>query len=205
MKNARPPEEDMVAHLVAQLKKLPGIGPRSAERIAFHILMTSTDEIMALAHAIRDIKKKLTPCKQCFNASETGLCSVCRDPARDQTLVCVVEQLRDLVALERASVYRGTYHVLLGALSPIEGIAEEDLTMDALVRRVSKENVKEVILATNPTMEGDNTALRLWELLEPTGVQVTRLARGIASGGQLGFASRSSLADALDDRRGFGA
>ena len=194
-------EQDLIARLVTELKKLPGVGPRSAERLAFHILVASESEAMQLARAIRDVKKKLKPCKECFNASDGDLCRLCRDPRRDAGSICVVEQLRDLMAIERAGVYRGRYHVLLGTLSPLEGITEDDLTFGALVARVKRGGVNEVILATNPTLEGDNTALFARELLQGTGVRITRLARGIASGGQLGYAAGSTLAEALEERR----
>ncbi len=198
-----PQEQDYIAALIEQLKKLPGIGPRSAERIAFHILVAGHDESMALAYAIRAVKKKLRPCRECFNATAGELCSICSDPRRDRGVVCVVEQLRDLAAIERTGSFRGTYHVLLGALSPLEGIEEGDLTLTALLQRVKKGKVHEVVLATNPNLEGDNTALRIWELLQDTGVTITRLARGIAVGGQLGYSSKSTVADAFESRQVF--
>ncbi len=196
-------EKDLINRLINELKRLPGVGPRSAERLAFHILVASEAEAMALAHAIRDVKKKLRPCRECFNAAEGELCAVCQDPRRDAGLICVVEQLRDLVAIERAAAFGGRYHVLLGALSPLDGIAEEHLTLKALAERVRRGGIREVILATNPTLEGDNTALCAWELLRGSGVKVTRLARGLASGGQLGYASGTTVAEALEDRREF--
>jgi recombination protein RecR len=196
-------EKDLITRLVAELGKLPGVGPRSAERLAFHILVAPESDAMELARAIRDVKKKLRPCKECFNAAEGELCGLCLDPRRDASLICVVEQLRDLVAVERSGAYRGRYHVLLGALSPLEGITEENLTLGALLERVKRGGVREVILATNPTLEGDATALRAWELLRGTGVKVSRLARGVASGGLLGYAAGSTLAEALGDRRDF--
>lgn len=196
-------EKDLIDSLVEELKRLPGVGPRSAERLAFHILCAPEAEAMGLARAIRDVKKKLRPCRECFNATDRELCRICEDPGRDPAVVCVVEQLRDLVAMERSGAYRGRYHVLLGALSPLEGISEEDLTLDALVARVKRGGIREVILATNPTLEGDNTALFVWELLRGTEVAVTRLARGLASGGQLGYAAGSTVAEALEDRREF--
>jgi recombination protein RecR len=197
-------ENDLIARLVNELKRLPGIGPRSAERLAFHIMVAPEDEAMELARAIRDVKKKLRPCKECFNAAEGELCGLCLDTRRDAGTICVVEGLRDLVAIERSGSYRGRYHVLLGALSPLEGIEEKDLTLRALVDRVTRGGVGEVIVATNPTLEGDNTALLAWEMLRDTGVKVTRLARGIASGGLLGYAAGSTLAEAIEDRRDFG-
>jgi len=198
-------DRDLIERLIEELKRLPGIGPRSAERIAFHILRTPEEEAMELARAIRDVKKRLRPCRECFNVTEGVLCRICADPRRDPSTICVVEQLRDLLAIERSGVYRGRYHVLMGALSPLEGITEKDLTVDRLVERVEAGGVREVILATNPTLEGDNTALWVWERLRGTGVRITRLARGIASGGQLGYAAGSTVAEALEDRRDFAA
>jgi recombination protein RecR len=196
-------ENDLIARLMAELKKLPGVGPRSAERLAFHILVAPEAEAMALARAIRDVKKRLRSCSECYNAADGDRCPICRDPRRDESMICVVEGWRDLVAIERAGTYRGRYHVLLGALSPLEGIHEENLTAQALVERVRRGGVAEVILATNPTLEGDATALMLWELLRATGVRVSRLARGIATGGLVGYAPGSTLAEAIEDRREF--
>jgi recombination protein RecR len=197
-------EKDLIARLMGELKRLPGIGPRSAERLAFHILCAPEEEAMELARAVRDVKKKLRPCTECFNATAGTLCRICEDPRRDARVICVVEGWRDLVAIERAGVYRGRYHVLMGALSPLEGIGEDDLTAEALRARVARGGVEEVILATNPTLEGDNTALYVWELLRASEVKVSRLARGLASGGQLGYAAGSTVAEALEDRREFG-
>ncbi|HNR98102.1 MAG TPA: recombination mediator RecR [Planctomycetota bacterium] len=196
-------EKDLINRLIAELKRLPGVGPRSAERLAFHVLVAPEAEAMALAHAIRDVKKKLRPCRECFNAAEGDLCAICKDPRRDPGVVCVVEQLRDLVAIERTETFHGRYHVLLGALSPLDGVGEEHLTLAALAARVERGGITEVILATNPTLEGDNTALCAWEMLRATGVKVTRLARGLASGGQIGYTSGTTVAEALEDRREF--
>ena len=196
-------EKDLIERLITELKRLPGVGPRSAERLAFHILCAPQEEAMELARAIRDVKKKLRPCRECFNAAEGELCAICRDPRRDPSVICVVEQLRDLVAMERSGAFRGRYHVLLGSLSPLDGITEDDLTIEALVDRVRRGGVSEVILATNPTLEGDNTALCIWDALKDLPVRVTRLARGIAFGGQLGYAAGSTVAEALEDRREF--
>src|SRR5262249_14174926 len=153
--------------------------------------------------AVRAIKEEVHPCRQCFNLTEGDLCSICADPRRDGSLICVVEQPRDLAALERAGNYRGLYHVLGGRIAPLDNVGPENLTIDALVRRVQQGNVQEVIMATNPTLEGDGTALFISTLLSGTGVRLTRLARGLPSGSVLEFANNQMLADALEGRRAF--
>lgn len=185
--------------------KLPGIGAKSAERLAHHILKCPADEALSLADAIRDAKDRVRHCQVCFHLTESDapLCSVCRDPRRDTSQICVVEQPRDLMALERSGSFPGVYHVLLGRLAPLQGIGPEQLTVEALVARVEKGDVREVILATNPNLEGDGTALLVANRLAPTGVNVTRLARGLASGSTLEFANRDMLADALNGRQPF--
>ena len=156
---------------------------------------------MGLAEAIRDVKTKIRPCRNCFNLTEQELCGICSDPRRDATVICVVEQPKDLLAIESTGAFRGIYHVLMGQIAPLEGVAPEDLTIDALVARVKGGEVKEVILATNPTVTGDGTSLHITSLLEPLEVAVTRLARGLPSGGQIEYASKSILTDALTQRR----
>jgi recombination protein RecR len=185
--------------------RLPGIGAKSAERLAHHILKCPAEEAIALAEAIRDAKQRVRHCETCFHLTESDepLCSVCRDPSRDATLVCVVEQPRDLIALERAGTYRGVYHVLLGRLAPLQGMGPAQLTLDALEARARSGRVLEVILATNPNLEGDGTALLVAERLAETGVPLTRLARGLASGSVLEFANRDMLADAINGRQRF--
>lgn len=190
-----------VQRLMVELGKLPGIGARTAERLAFYLLKCSKDEAMALAEAIRDVKQRVRPCKVCFNLAEGELCPICADPRRDKGLLCVVEQPKDLLALEGTGAYQGVYHVLMGHIAPLEGIEAEDLTIEALVRRVAKGGVKEVILATNPTVAGDGTALHITSLLAPTGVKITRLARGLPAGGQIEYAGKSILTDAINERR----
>ncbi len=190
-----------VQRLIAELGKLPGIGARSAERLAFHLLKSSTDEAMALADAIGDVKRLVRPCKECFNLAEGDLCAICSDPRRDKSTICIIEQPKDLLALEATGAYRGVYHVLMGHIAPLEGTEAEDLTIDALVRRVSAGGVKEVILATNPTVAGDGTALHISSVLAATGVKLTRLARGLPAGGQIEYAGKSILADAINERR----
>jgi recombination protein RecR len=187
--------------LIDELKKLPGVGPRSAERIAFHLLKTGADEALALASTIRDIKEKVRPCSRCFNLAEGELCNVCSDERRDRTTVVVVEQPKDLLTLESTGLFTGVYHVLMGRIAPLEGIGPDDLTIKALIQRVQNDGIREIVLATNPTLEGDATALHIQSLLAPTGVKITRLARGLAPGGQIEFANRSMLEEALRGRR----
>lgn len=187
--------------LVDQLKRLPGIGARTAERLAFHILKAPAEEALALADAIRATKEQIRPCQRCFNLAESELCHICADPRRDTGTIIVVEQPKDLIALETTGVITAVYHVLMGRIAPLEGIAPRDLTLDALVERVRAGGVQEVILATNPTVEGDATALHVIELLSPTGVQVTRLARGIAPGSHIEYANRSMLQEAFRGRQ----
>ena len=192
-----------IARLAEELGKLPGIGPKTAERLTHHLLAADRDTVLALADALRAIKESVRRCRQCFHLTEGELCSICSDPRRDPQVVCVVEQPRDLAALERAHSYRGLYHVLHGRLAPLDNIGPEQLTVDALLRRVQEGGVQEVIMATNPTLEGDGTALYVSSLLAGTGVKVTRLARGLPSGSGLEFANAQMLADALEGRRTF--
>jgi recombination protein RecR len=192
---------ETIEKLIEEFGKLPGIGARTAERLAFHILKAKDPEALALADAIREVKSKIRPCRECFNLAEGDLCAVCQDPRRDRSVVCVVEQPKDLLAVESTGAYQGLYHVLMGQIAPLEGVEPEDLTIDALVRRVKAGEVKEVILATNPTVAGDSTALHITALLAGTGAQVTRLARGLPTGGQIEYASKSILTDAITDRR----
>lgn len=199
------PGHGTVDRLVAALGRLPGIGPKSAERLAHHLLKCPPEEALALADAIRDAKDRIRHCATCFHLTESDspLCAVCRDPRRDAAVICVVEQPRDLLALERAGSYAGVYHVLLGRLAPLQGMGPDQLTLDALEARVRSGQVREVILATNPTLEGDGTALLVANRLADSGIPITRLARGLASGGALEFANKEMLADALAGRRAF--
>ena len=192
-----------IARLMDELGKLPGIGPKSAERITHFLLSSETKEVLALSEALGDIVQKVHPCRQCYNLTEGELCEICSDGKRDPSIICVVEQPRDLASLERAGAYRGLYHVLQGKIAPLDGVGPEKLTIDALVHRVSKGGVKEVIMATNPTLEGDGTALYVSNLLAGSGVKITRLARGLPSGSVLEFANSQMLADALEGRRLF--
>lgn len=193
---------ESIDRLMELLGRLPGIGARSAERLAFHILKGDQDEALALSEAIRDVKLRIHPCKVCFHLAEGGeLCEICADQSRDRSTICVVEQPKDLLALEATGAYRGVYHVLMGTISPLEGIEPEDLTIEPLMRRVRGQEVDEVLLATNPTVAGDGTALHISSRLAPLEVKVTRLARGLPSGGQIEYSSRTILADAINERR----
>ena len=179
-----------VTELIDQFAKLPGIGRKSAERLAYHVLRMHEDEAMGLAEAIRDVKQNVRYCRICYNLSEEEECSICRDLRRKKDIICVVEQPRDLMALEQSAGYDGLYHVLLGRIAPLEGIGPEQLTIDALVGRVRQGGIAEVIMATNPTIEGDGTALHISNLLAELPVRITRLARGITTGSVLEFAIR---------------
>ncbi|HPM22782.1 MAG TPA: recombination mediator RecR [Phycisphaerae bacterium] len=187
--------------LMDELKKLPGIGARSAERIAFHLLKAERDEALALAKAIVATKDEIRPCARCYNLADAELCHICADGRRDQAQIVVVEQPKDLLSLEATGLITGVYHVLMGHIAPLEGLGPADLTIDALVQRVRAGDVREVILATNPTLEGDATALHITSVLADTGVNVTRLARGIAPGSQIEFANRAMLEAAIRGRK----
>ncbi len=187
--------------LIDELRKLPGIGARSAERIAFHILKTPRDSALALAEAIRATKENLRACARCFNLAERELCDICSDPRRDAGVVVVVEQPKDLINLESTGLVGGVYHVLLGRIAPLDGVGPADLTIEPLLKRVAAGGIREIVLATNPTLEGDSTALHLAQRLEPTGVRLTRLARGLAPGSQIEYANRSMLEEAFRGRQ----
>ncbi|MHC4984518.1 MAG: recombination mediator RecR [Planctomycetota bacterium] len=190
-----------IEDLIERLGRLPGIGARSAERLAFYLLKSSDDDANGLADAIRKIKTEIHPCRQCFNLAEQELCAICADPQRDPSTIAVVEQPKDLLALEAVGAFRGVYHVLMGHIAPLEGVEADDLTIDALVARVKAGGIKEVILATNPTVSGDGTALCIHRALEPFDAAVTRLARGLPTGGSIEYANKSILADAINERR----
>lgn len=190
-----------VQELIEHLTRLPGIGRRSAERIAYHLLRVNKSEALALAEAIRDVRENVQYCRTCFNLSEGEQCEICADASRVRTQLCVVEQPRDLIALEQSGQYRGLYHVLLGRIAPLENVGPDQLTIDQLVARVAEGGIQEVILATNPTVEGDGTALHISNVLARFPVQLTRLARGLTSGSILEHANKEVLADALSGRR----
>ncbi len=190
-----------VQALIDELGRLPGIGPKSAQRIAFYLLKVSPDDAHRLVRAITDAKSKITFCQRCFNVSEHAECGICGDDRRDPAILCVVEEPRDVVAIERTGEFHGRYHVLLGAISPIDGIGPEQLKVRELVARLSVEPVTEVIVATNPTIEGETTAMYLAKLIVPAGVKVTRLASGLPVGGDLEYADELTLGRALEGRR----
>ena len=189
-----------VDNLVAQLTRLPGIGTRTAQRLAFHILAVPSDEANALGHAIADVKARVRPCRECGNLTEDEVCGVCADTRRDRTVICVVEQPVDVLSLERTHEYRGLYHVLGGALSPLDGVEPRDLRIERLLERVGDGVVEEVVLATNPTMTGEATAAYLADRLRER-VSVTRLASGLPVGGDLEYADEVTLGRALAGRR----
>jgi recombination protein RecR len=190
-----------LADLIAEFEKLPGVGPKSAQRLAFHLLKQTDHEVDRLADVILTAKRKLRFCEECQNISESPLCEICRDPRRDQSIICVVGEARDIAALERIHEYKGKYHVLHGLLSPMDGIGPEQIRVRELVLRLQRSEVAELIVATNPTIEGDATALYLAKLLKPSGIRITRLAQGMAVGGELDYADSATLLSALSFRR----
>lgn len=189
-----------IARVVDELSHLPGVGPKTAQRLTYHLLRAPTERVEALAEAILELKRKVVLCSACFNITDQSPCSVCVDPRRETTRICVVEEPLDVVAIERTGQYKGRYHVLHGALSPIEGIGPEELKIRELIRRLEDGGVEEVILATNPNLEGDATALYLTRLIQPSGINVTRLARGLPVGGDLEYADEITLGNALAGR-----
>ncbi|MGY8769809.1 MAG: recombination mediator RecR [Pirellulales bacterium] len=190
-----------VSLLIDQFAKLPGIGRKSAERLAYHILRVHENEALQLADSIRDVKQNVRYCERCYNLSEEDTCPICQDTQRDQTLMCIVEQPRDLIALEQSGMFRGLYHVLLGRIAPLEGVGPDQLTIEPLVDRVRSGEFREIIMATNPTTEGDGTSLHISNLLADFPVKLTRLARGITTGSVLEFTNKEILADALSGRQ----
>ncbi len=187
--------------LIEEFGKLPGVGPKTAERLAFHILKAQPAEAMKLAEAIKDVKSKIKRCKICYNLSEQSVCQICSDKRRDKAIICVVEQPKDVIALEKTGACKWVYHVLGGHIAPLEGVEPGDLTIDKLVERIRDGNVKEVIMATNPNMAGDGTALYISSLLRKTGVKITRLARGLPTGSTIEYASGKMLTDAIIGRQ----
>lgn len=193
--------EGPVQDLIDELGQLPGIGPKSAQRIAFHILSTDVADVQRLADALQRVKQTVTFCEVCFNIAEDTRCRVCRDPRRDASAICVVEEPKDVVAIERTREFRGMYHVLGGAISPIDGVGPGDLTVRELCQRLADSTVTEVILATDPNLEGEATATYLSRLLVPMGVKVSRLASGLPVGGDLEYADEVTLGRAFEGRR----
>ncbi len=190
-----------VQDLIDELGRLPGVGPKSAQRIAFHLLKLGKDDALRLARAIAEAKDKVSFCRTCFNIAEGDRCGICADPRRDTTVVCVVEEPRDLVAVEKTGEFNGQYHVLQGAISPIEGIGPEQLRIRELLDRIGADGIAEVILCTNPNLEGEATAMYLGRLLKPLGLRVTRIASGLPVGGDLEYADELTLGRALEGRR----
>ena len=191
----------VVQTLIDELGKLPSIGPKSAQRIAFHLLKLPTEDAHRLARAITEAKAKVTFCARCWNVAESAYCSICTDVRRDTSVVCVVEEARDIVAVEKTGEFNGRYHVLLGAFNPIEGIGAEHLKIRELLTRLEPEDIKEIILCTNPNIEGEATALYLARLLKPLGLRVTRIASGLPVGSDLEYADELTLGRALEGRR----
>jgi recombination protein RecR len=192
-----------LAQLLEQLEKLPGIGPKSAQRLAFHILRAPREETESLAQAVRDVREKIKPCTRCGNFTDEELCDICTDPRRESSVLCVVAEPRDLMAVENSGEFRGRYHVLGGVMSPIEGIGPDQLNINSLMKRIVEEDVSEVILAVSPTVEGETTANYLANLLKPRGLRVTQLARGLPFGGDLDYADQMTIAGAVRGRREF--
>jgi len=194
----------LVQDLIDELGRLPGIGPKSAQRIAFHLLKLPREDALRLAAVIVEVKDKVSFCQRCFNVAEGPECDICLDPRRDQTLLCVVEEPRDVVALEKTQDFHGRYHVLQGAINPIEGVGPEQLRVRELINRLANEEIAEVILCTNPNLEGDATAMYLTRQLRPLGITVTRLASGLPVGGDLEYADELTLGRALEGRHEVG-
>lgn len=190
-----------LAKLVGALERLPGIGPKSAQRMAFHILRSSDEEAQALAEAITEVKEKITQCKVCFNFADQEICHLCATDKRDKTIICVVAEPRDVIAMEKTNEFKGVYHVLQGLISPMDGIGPDMLRIRELQQRIINDAIKEVILATNPTIEGDTTAMYLAGILKPLGAKVTRIAHGMPVGGDMDYADQATLIRALEGRR----
>ena len=193
-----------VARLIDALQRLPGIGPKTAQRLTFFLLKRPTEEVRELSSSLMAVKERIVYCSTCFNVTDQDPCRICADPARDGTVVCGVEVPNDLLAMERTGEFKGRYHVLLGALSPLDGIGPDDLKVRELLLRLESGEAREIILATNPNVEGEATALYLARLLRPLGVRITRIARGLPVGGDLEYADQVTLSKALEGRREIG-
>lgn len=190
-----------LSNLIGELSKLPGIGGKTAQRLAFHILSQDDKDAFALAEAIQDAKKNMKYCSICGNLTDVDPCSICADPSRDQSVICVVESPRDVSAMERIKEFQGLYHVLHGAISPMDGIGPEDINLKQLIIRLQQNDVREVILATNPNIEGEATAMYTARLIKPSGIKVTRIAHGVPVGGDLEYADEITLSKAMEGRR----
>lgn len=197
------PTVEPIHKLIQELNKLPGIGPKSAQRLAYHLLRVSEEQASLLAEALLSVKQNTTLCSVCCNVTDSDLCSICRNDQRDRSRICIVEQPQDILALEHTGVYKGLYHVLHGAISPTEGVGSEDIRIRELMERLRDGSVDEVILATNPTLEGEQTAMYLSKLISPLGIRVTRLARGLPFGTELEYADDVTLTSALEGRQEF--
>ncbi len=189
-----------VTRLIEEFHRLPGIGPKTAQRLTFYLLRAPKDQVSQLAESIKDLRERITTCSICCNIAEQSPCDICRDESRDHAQICVVEEPLDMVALERTRQYKGVYHILHGAISPVEGIGPEDLRIRELLDRLRKGNTREVLLATNPNLEGEATAMYLERLIKPLGIRLTRLARGLPVGGDLEYADEVTLTRALEGR-----
>jgi recombination protein RecR len=197
------PHADVIDQLIQEFNKLPGIGPKSAQRIVFYLLRAGDEQSKLLAEAILTLKRKISLCSTCFNVTESNPCSLCRNDRRDPSQICIVEQPQDILAIEHTGIFRGLYHVLHGAISPTEGIGTEDIRVRELMNRLEDGTVKEVILATNPNLEGEQTAMYLSRLITPLGIRVTRLARGLPFGTELEYADDVTLTRAIEGRQDF--
>ena len=197
------PTADAVSRLIQELNKLPGVGPKSAQRLAYHLLRASGEQTKLLADAILSLKQKTQLCSVCFNVTDADLCHICRNDQRDHNKICIVEQPQDILALEHTRIYNGLYHVLHGAISPTEGVGASDIRIKELMERLEGSSVNEVILATNPNLEGEQTALYLSQLISPLGIRVTRLARGLPFGTELEYADDVTLTRAIEGRQEF--
>lgn len=190
-----------IARLIEELTKLPGIGPKTAQRLAFHLLHMPKETVRGLTAAIGEARERIHYCSSCWTLTDVDPCAICRNPGRDRTAICVVEEPRDVVAMEKTREYKGLYHVLHGAINPMEGVMPEDIRIRELLGRLSDQAVKEVIVCTNPTTEGETTAIYLARMIKPLGIKVTRIARGLPVGGDLEYADEVTLAKALEGRR----
>jgi len=195
------PTAEPIARLIEEFSKLPGIGPKSAQRLTYYLLRASTNEVSALADAIRNLKEKLTLCSSCLNITDSDPCAICRDEERDRTKICIVEEPIDIIPLERTKKYAGLYHVLHGVIAPTDGIGPDELKVKELLARLNDGLVTEIILATNPNLEGEATAMYLQRLIAPLGIRVTRLARGLPYGGDLEYADDVTISRALEGRQ----
>jgi recombination protein RecR len=197
------PTADAILKLINELNKLPGVGPKSAQRLAYHLLRAPEEQNRRLAEAVLSVKQKTKLCSVCFNVTNTDPCFLCRNEGHDRTKICIVEQPQDILALEHIGIYKGAYHVLHGAISPTEGVGTDDIKIKELMSRLQDGSVNEVILATNPTLEGEATAMYLKRLISPLGIRVTRLARGLPFGTELEYADDITLTRAIEDRQDF--